>query len=306
MKHFLVVFLSLFFLFFAFGCQEESSTTTSLPTTTSMSTTTIDTTIDITTISTLPQTVSTTDSTEILTTTEPISVSTSVTVYLEDQPEEFSVYKFETNVPGPTFFIIGGIHGNERAGWMAAQAMLDYDFTRGTVYILPVANPQAAFSDPPVRYLSGWSDLNRVFPGNSEGTATQRLAHTIFQAIAATEPDIVLDLHESRHAYDNGGLGNSLILHLGSYSLYVMSVLERFNALPLMEDQPLFTNLNSPPDGSINKEFSEYFSVPVITIETNRETPNNTIYTEEVPLSLRIEQQLAMMDIILETFGEPL
>jgi predicted deacylase len=307
-----VAFLSLTFLIGLFGCQLESSTTANSTTTNTeppaSTTTTTYTTAMITStfsVTTETTTVATTETTTEMTTTEPITVVNSETVYLAGQPEEFSVYKFETNVPGPTFLIIGGIHGNERAGWMAALAMLDYDFTRGTVYILPVANKQAAYADPPVRYLSGWTDLNRSFPGNSQGTATQRLALTIFNAMVVCEPDIVLDLHESRYGYDNGGLGNSLILHLGSYSLYIMSVIDQFNSLPLMEGEVPFTNLNSPPAGSINKEFTESFSVPVITIETNRDALQYSIESEQIPLSLRISQQLAMIDIILKTFGNP-
>jgi len=234
--------------------------------------------------------------------TTALVVTESVETYLAGTLDEFSIYKYETNVPGPTFFIIGGIHGNERAGWMAGEQMRQYPFDRGVVYVLPIANKRAATAEPPVRYVSGLSDLNRAFPGNVNGTTTQKLAYVIFQAIASCEPDIVLDLHESRFSYDSGGLGDSIILHLPRYSLYLDSLLYEFNHMAFMADKKPFTNLNSPPTGSINKEFSNQFNIPVFTIETNRNTPNNTIESEINPLADRIEQQLAFIKLFLDTF----
>lgn len=311
------------------GCQNTTTitpnqTTTLLttlaPTTTDVSTTADPTTITPTTVvptTLIPSTMTSTTllpttmaPTTLLPTTLPTTsptttalvVTESVETYLAGTLDEFSIYKYETNVPGPTFFIIGGIHGNERAGWMAGLQMRQYPFERGVVYVLPVANKRAATAEPPVRYVSGLSDLNRAFPGNASGTTTQKLAHVIFQAIASCEPDIVLDLHESRFSYDSGGLGDSIILHLPRYSLYLDSLLYEFNHMAFMADKQPFTNLNAPPTGSINKEFSNRYNIPVFTIETNRNTPNNTIESEINPLEDRIEQQLAFIKLFLDTF----
>lgn len=306
------------------GCQNTTTVmtnhptthlTTLSPTTTDVTTTAAPTTITPTTVGSTTLIPSTMAPTTLMPTTLPpttfstttpvttaLVVTESVETYLDGTLDEFSIYKFETNVPGPTFFIIGGIHGNERAGWMAGLEMLQYPFSRGTVYVLPVANKRAATAEPPVRYVSGLSDLNRAFPGNANGTTTPKLAHHIFQAIASCEPDIVLDLHESRFSYDNGGLGDSIILHLARYSLYLDTLLYEFNHMAFMADKKPFTNLNSPPTGSINKEFSESYNIPVFTIETNRNTAYNTIESEMNPLMDRIEQQLAFIKLFLDTF----
>lgn len=233
-----------------------------------------------------------------------IIVEKTSETYLEGTLNEFTVYKFETKVEGPTAFIIGGIHGNERAGWMAAQSILNHTFTRGTVYVLPMANRQASLADPPVRFLSGWTDLNRAFPGDPSGTQTQRLAHAIFSVMAQAEPDYVLDLHESRYSYTNNGLGDAVILHNGLYSLFMMDLLETFNAYEFQIGQTPFTYLNSPPVGSINREFTETYNVPVFTLETNRNSSNYSIDGELNPLALRIQQQLALIQLFLEQFGK--
>lgn len=232
-----------------------------------------------------------------------VEVTKSNQVYLKDSEDEFTIYKFETNVKGPTFFIIGGIHGNERAGWTAALKMLDYSFTRGTVYVLPVASKRAVEANPPVRFVSGGTNVNREFPGNKDGAWTQKLAYTIFEAMVSCEPDIVLDLHESRMSYTDGNLGDTVILNLGRYSLFLDALLYDLNALELMDGKTPFTYYNAPPVGSINKEFSERLNVPVFTVETNRNTSNNRIDTEKIALAERVNQQLAVVKLFLDTFG---
>lgn len=217
--------------------------------------------------------------------------------YLEGTEYKFDVYKYETNIAGPTIFILGGIHGDERAGWQAALRMIDYDFKRGTVYVLPIANGKAASMSPPSRHFG--QDLNRSFPGNINGTPTDKLAYYIYGAIRNAQPDLVLDLHESRRSYENGGLGNQIILHDGLYSLYLDGVIRKVNNLELMADKLKYRMDSYPPDGSINKTFTENENIPVLTIETNREYINrvDTVFLED-----RIAEQLAIIEIILDDF----
>lgn len=232
---------------------------------------------------------------------EPVLVVTkSSEKFLEGTLDEFEVYKFATNIAGPTIFIIGGIHGDERAGWQATISMLDYEFKRGTVYVLPVASRRACYGDPPVRYFE--TDLNRTFPGIASGTDTQVLAYTIYNAIKATNPDCVIDCHESRGSYSTTTLlGDQIIINDYSYSLYALSVVNDFNKLEMNADKVKFRTEGSPPAGSINKEFSEREGVPVFTLETNRDTKSG-ISGEKNALADRKAQQLALIDIILNTF----
>lgn len=221
--------------------------------------------------------------------------------YLSNTDMKFDVYKYETNVEGPTIFIMGGIHGDERAGWNAALRLINYEFTRGTIYILPVANVKAAYNTPqPTRHFG--QDLNRQFPGNRYGTDTQILAFYIYNVIKEAKPDLVLDLHESRGSYleEEGYLGNQILLHHGLYNLYVLEVLDAFNKLDLMKGKLSFRLDGSPPSGSINRTFTENEDIPVFTIETNR--GGLSINAETIPLESRIAEQLALVEIILNTF----
>lgn len=228
---------------------------------------------------------------------EEVVVTKTQKAYLEDTPYKFDVYKYETNVAGPTIFILGGIHGDERAGWHAALEMLDYDFKRGTVYVLPVANGKAASTTPPTRHFG--QDLNRSFPGDLNGTPTDKLAYYVYGAIRNAEPDLVLDLHESRRDYENGGLGNQIILHAGLYSLYLSEVIRKINSSELMAGKLRYRMDSHPPVGSINKTFTENEKKPVMTVETNRGYINRV---DTVPLEDRIAEQLAIIEIILDDF----
>lgn len=229
-----------------------------------------------------------------------VEVNKSSKTFLKESIDEFTVYKFETNIPGPTIFILGGIHGDERAGWKTALEILDYNFKRGTVYVLPIASRRAVFSTPPKRYFE--TDLNRSFPGLASGTDTQRLAYYLYQAIKETKPDLVLDLHESRGSYTEGNLGDQIIVHDSLYNLYVDEVLYEFNNLELMEGKTKFRLDSVPPKGSINREFTEREGVPVFTLETNRGSKKGTISEESIMLETRIAEQKAMIEIIINNF----
>jgi predicted deacylase len=98
---------------------------------------------------------------------------------------------------GPLATIIAGVHGAEYVSIHAAQRLareLDPAEVRGRILIVPVVNlpmfwSRAAFTSP----IDG-VNLNRVFPGNPDGTFTEALAHLIFTTCIAPS-DTFFDLH---------------------------------------------------------------------------------------------------------------
>ncbi|MDR7543085.1 MAG: M14 family metallopeptidase [Armatimonadota bacterium] len=101
------------------------------------------------------------------------------------------------SAPGPTLVITAGIHGAEYVGIEAAiraAASLDVAALRGTVIVVPVANPPAfAARAIGVCPLDG-RNLNRVFPGRPDGTASERIAHTLLTQVIR-RADAYVDLH---------------------------------------------------------------------------------------------------------------
>ncbi|MDR7521504.1 MAG: succinylglutamate desuccinylase/aspartoacylase family protein [Armatimonadota bacterium] len=99
--------------------------------------------------------------------------------------------------PGPTVCITAGVHGAEYVGIEAAIRTangLDPRTLRGTVVVVPVANPPAfAARSIYVCPLDG-KNLNRVFPGSTDGSASERIAHALFTE-AISRADAHVDLH---------------------------------------------------------------------------------------------------------------
>lgn len=96
----------------------------------------------------------------------------------------------------PRALAIAGVHGDEYEGVAALQDMtqeINPRELRGTLTIVPVANPQA-FSAGTRRNPVDLGDLNRSFPGNPNGTMSERLAHLLFHEFVLGS-DCILSLH---------------------------------------------------------------------------------------------------------------
>jgi len=96
---------------------------------------------------------------------------------------------------GPTAFLCAGAHGDEGPwGALALREVLTLPRSRltGRLRVVLAANPLAAQADARNAPLDGL-DLNRSFPGSSQGSHTERLAAALAPIIA--ESDVVIDLH---------------------------------------------------------------------------------------------------------------
>jgi hypothetical protein len=103
----------------------------------------------------------------------------------------------EVGEDSPEALVTAGIHGDEGPwGAWAIHKMLEratLDELKGTIRIVPVANPLAMEADARCSPLDDL-DLNRAFPGNPAGFHTERLANAITRH-ALGDADSVIDLH---------------------------------------------------------------------------------------------------------------
>lgn len=124
---------------------------------------------------------------------------------------ETAVYIVTTPVEGPVVLVIGGIHGDEPAGYLAADTVASWVVNRGTLIVIPRAHIPAIRR----RQRNGEDllDLNRSFPGSASGSPTERLAAAIYGVMLEFEPDWVIDLHEALffERLRPGALGQTLI-----------------------------------------------------------------------------------------------
>jgi predicted deacylase len=97
----------------------------------------------------------------------------------------------------PVALITAGVHGDE-GPWGARAiyhllASLPLEALRGTLQVVPAANPLAMEADARNAPLDTL-DLNRTFPGDDKGSYTERLAAALVRE-AVTGSDVVIDLH---------------------------------------------------------------------------------------------------------------
>jgi uncharacterized protein len=109
--------------------------------------------------------------------------------------------------PGPTLLVTGGVHGDEFEGMVAIPRFvrsLDPRTLAGTVVGLPICNPFAfgAQSRESPASVDG-KNLAREFPGQSDGSVTQRLAVELFSLVRRLlgPEDLFVDLHSGGTRY---------------------------------------------------------------------------------------------------------
>lgn len=97
---------------------------------------------------------------------------------------------------GPTLLLIGGNHGDEYEGPIALSKLarsLEPERIRGRLILLPALNLPAVLAGHRVSPIDG-RNMNRVFPGRSDGSVTEMIADWLTRAILPA-CDLVLDLH---------------------------------------------------------------------------------------------------------------
>ena len=246
---------------------------------------------------------------------EPLTVEHITTKMLAGTRDETEVHRFVTNREGPRIVIVGGTHGDEKAGWSAALKLvkiLDSEEKRrddmcGEILIIPQVNINADKAGK--RYLStvdgvAYSDLNRSFPNGRESgaaAATIKISDAVIEIIETFEPDYVVDLHESRKSWEDGYLGNSVISD--NEPFFIEDMLINYNDNYIEEGEPEFINQPAVKEGSFSKYFSaKYPDKVVFTIETNREYAGGA---DTIALSVRVRQQLNILNSMFDFAWHP-
>ena len=108
------------------------------------------------------------------------------------------------NGDGPSALVLGGNHGDEYEGQIAASTLsrnLQPDQIKGQVIIIPCLSQEASRGG--TRHWPDGVNFNRIFPGNEDGPVSSKLAyyltHELFPKV-----DAVMDIH-------SGGRGHVFI-----------------------------------------------------------------------------------------------
>src|SRR6478609_3552915 len=116
---------------------------------------------------------------------------TTITLGGHDVP----AFESRGTADGPRVAVLGGVHGCEYSSIAAViRLMRGLGEHAGTVVGVPVVSMDSFTQRSPFVVPEDGQNLNRAFPGDPDGSYTDRLAHDIFTRLI--EPaDAVLDLH---------------------------------------------------------------------------------------------------------------
>ena len=99
------------------------------------------------------------------------------------------------NGEGPTALVLGGVHGDEPEGQVAALNLareLEPEQVSGRVIVIPCLSPEA--SRAYTRLWPSGANLNRSFPGSPTGRPDEQLAHHLSTELFPPA-DVVVDIH---------------------------------------------------------------------------------------------------------------
>ena len=110
------------------------------------------------------------------------------------RPIQTPILVANSTEPGPAMFLVGGIHGNELNGVGAVREVidqLDINAMKGTLVCLPVVNVPGFLIGS--RTLPNGEDINRLFPGNKDGSPGERISDMVLQIVS--QCDYGLTIH---------------------------------------------------------------------------------------------------------------
>lgn len=113
-------------------------------------------------------------------------------------PVETTVHTYEGDKPGPTVYVQAAQHGREVNGTEVLRRFHAEhpDELRGTVIAVPIADPltfdRVSYTTPG-SLDSRNANMNRVWPGDSEGSLHERMAARLWEY--AGEADAIVDFH---------------------------------------------------------------------------------------------------------------
>jgi predicted deacylase len=96
---------------------------------------------------------------------------------------------------GPTVLVLGGVHGDEPEGQVAALRLVQEtapEQVHGRLIVIPCASPEASAGN--TRLWPSGANFNRSFPGSPDGPPDAQLADYLTRFLIA-RADVVVDMH---------------------------------------------------------------------------------------------------------------
>ena len=111
--------------------------------------------------------------------------------------EPILAYRIRGYGNGPKIVITAGVHGCEYVGIQTARALLERlkpEVLTGEVVLVPLVNAEGFYEGAKQTVPGDGKNLNRCFPGNAQGTVTERMAAALEQFLYPGTT-FLIDLH---------------------------------------------------------------------------------------------------------------
>ncbi len=204
------------------------------------------------------------------------------------------LYVIDSGKPGPVVMIVGGVHGNEKAGYKAAAKYSNLKIKKGKLLVLPQANKRAVASNK--RIAAGGNDLNRCFPQSSKGSPNTYIAKDIYKTVKNYKVDWLMDMHEGFDYYKNpktNSVGQTLIYYPSSaMTPMAKQIVNKLNQ-GITKSNQKFTLLKYPVKGSLTRSSAQFLKVNAFIFETSMKQT----------LATRVNQQSLAADTLLKQLG---
>lgn len=199
------------------------------------------------------------------------------------------LYVIKSSKPGPTVLLLGGVHGNETAGYTAANKVKDWNIDKGTLLVMPRVNQRAIARD--LRRVSGEADMNRVYPRSAGKKPAHPLASDIWSLVQKYKVDWLMDMHEGfNYTKRSSSVGQSIIYYPdGQTKIMARQILKDLNK-GISTSYKKFSLKKNPVKGSLARSSGQHLGVNSIIFET----------CDNPSLSLRVKYQLQAARTLLQ------
>lgn len=205
-------------------------------------------------------------------------------------------YVIDSGVPGPTLLVTGGVHGDEPAGYRAADEIRHWPLKRGRLIVVPRVNTPGIQAN--TRWLPGEpkesNNANRNFPKTGAPNETSsEVVRTLWAFIQRQKPDWVVDLHEGSdfHNVNPESVGSSIVFFEAPEMVALAQAMQSdVNATIDNPERQIVLRTVGPIDGGLVRATVERCGAKGFCLETT--------YNYQ-PLSLRTRQHRIMVHRLL-------
>lgn len=183
---------------------------------------------------------------------------------------ELPVLSFQSPVEGPCVVITANIHGDEATGVGIVHQLkerLDGLLLKGQVHLYPSLNPDGLVHRTRTVPADG-QDLNRVWPGDARGRASERLADALWQDIRGRKPGLLIDLHADSPASIPYAILDRVIRRRSNGLEALLGPLGEATGLTVLREYPRELYVKYGLDRSLSGAVTNTLGVPAVTIES--------------------------------------